>query len=463
MTDAASTPAVERPGYRFYVLAVLIFVYMLNFLDRQIIGILAAPLKAEFGLSDSQFGLLGGIAFASVYSTLAIPLAWLADRFSRVWIMTGALAVWSGFTALCGAAGGFGQLFLCRMGVGVGEAGGVAPAYSLIADYFPPRQRARALAAFAFGIPLGTAAGTLVGGLLAANYGWRTSFIVVGLIGLLFAPLLRLTVRDPKRGGTDAVKTEAQVAALAAAPAGSDRVGKIAAQIMLGVGGGALALAALIRFAGLALGNPLVFAFGGLLAGVIGVIYLASIAHVLLVYGGLLGLLGRLNPLRFFQGIAPALAVAFSTSSSSGTLPVSIECARKNLGVSEGVAGFVLPVGATINMDGTAIYQGVLALFIAQAFGIDLSAGQYAMIILTATLASIGTAGIPGAGLIMLGLVLTAAGLPLEGVALIAGIDRILDMARTTVNVAGDLMTTTLVGRSEQELDRAVYDSSNKE
>ena len=271
MTDAASTPAVERPGYRFYVLAILIFVYMLNFLDRQIIGILAAPLKEQFSLSDSQFGLLGGIAFASVYSTLAIPLAWLADRFSRVWIMTGALAVWSGFTALCGMAGSFGQLFLCRMGVGVGEAGGVAPAYSLIADYFPPRQRARALAAFAFGIPLGTAAGTLVGGLLAATYGWRTSFIVVGLIGLLVAPLLRLTVRDPKRGGTDAVKTEAQVAAIAAAPVGSDRVGKVAAQIMLGVGAGALVLAGLIHFAGLALGNPLVFAFGGLLAGVIGV------------------------------------------------------------------------------------------------------------------------------------------------------------------------------------------------
>lgn len=199
------------------------------------------------------------------------------------------------------------------------------------------------------------------------------------------------------------------------------------------------------------------------LGGVIGVIYLASLAHMLLVYGGLLGLLARLSPLRFLQGIAPALAVAFSTSSSSGTLPVSIECARKNLGVSEGVAGFVLPVGATINMDGTAIYQGVLALFIAQAFGIDLNAGQYLMIILTATLASIGTAGVPGAGLIMLGLVLTSVGLPLEGVALIAGIDRILDMARTTVNVAGDLMTTTLVGSSENELDREIYNSSNKE
>lgn len=261
----------ERPGYRYYVLAVLILIYMLNFLDRQIIGILAAPLKEEFGMSDSQFGLLGGIAFASVYSTLAIPLAWLADRFSRVWIMTGALAVWSGFTALCGMAGSFGQLFLCRMGVGIGEAGGVAPAYSLIADYFPPHQRARAMAAFAFGIPLGMAAGTLVGGLLAATYGWRTAFIVVGLLGVLVAPLLRLTVRDPRRGGTDAIKTEAQVAALAAAPVGTDRAGKIAAQIMLGLGAGLLILGALSWLMGTSLGNPLVLAFGGLLAVVIGV------------------------------------------------------------------------------------------------------------------------------------------------------------------------------------------------
>lgn len=160
----------------------------------------------------------------------------------------------------------------------------------------------------------------------------------------------------------------------------------------------------------------------------------------------MLALLARLSPLRFFRGVAPALAVAFSTSSSAGTLPVSIECARKNLGVSQGVAGFVLPVGATINMDGTAIYQGVLALFIAQAFGVELNGAQYLMIILTATLASVGTAGVPGAGLIMLGLVLTSVGLPLEGVALIAGIDRILDMARTTVNVAGDLMTTPWPG-----------------
>ncbi len=266
MTDqAAAAPA--RPGYRFYVLAVLILVYMLNFLDRQIIGILGPRLIEEFGLTDSEFGLLGGIAFASVYSTLAIPLAWLADRFSRVWIMTGALAVWSGFTALCGAAGSFTQLFLYRMGVGVGEAGGVAPAYSLIADYFPPQQRARALAAFAFGIPLGMAAGTLVGGLLAVAYGWRTSFIVVGLAGVVLAPLLLFTIRDPQRGGTDA----APAADRAPAAAGDARVGRLAAWIMFAVAAASAVLAAVDHFAGLAFLNAGVLGFGALLAAVIGV------------------------------------------------------------------------------------------------------------------------------------------------------------------------------------------------
>lgn len=272
MTDtdaAASGPPTERTGYRFYVLAVLILIYMLNFLDRQIIGILAAPLKDHFGMSDTQFGLLGGIAFASVYSTLAIPLAWLADRFSRVWIMTGALAVWSGFTALCGVAGSFTQLFLFRMGVGVGEAGGVAPAYSLVADYFPPNQRARALAAFAFGIPLGTAAGTLVGGLLAATYGWQMAFIVVGLLGLLVAPLLRLTVKDPARGGTDAPKAAAVAAAPAGAPANDGRLGKRASLGLLGLASGLLILAALAHF-GVIGASALVLLFAGLLAGVIG-------------------------------------------------------------------------------------------------------------------------------------------------------------------------------------------------
>lgn len=198
------------------------------------------------------------------------------------------------------------------------------------------------------------------------------------------------------------------------------------------------------------------------LAKVIGVTYLACVVHVIVVYSGLLALLARLNPLRYLTGILDALAIAYSSASSAGTLPISIRCARDNLGVSQGVAGFVLPVGSTINMDGTAIYQGVVALFIAQLTGTDLTMMDYAMIVLTGTLASIGTAGVPGAGLIMLSIVLAQVGLPLEAVAVIAGIDRILDMARTAVNVAGDLMVTTLVGKSEREIDLAVYDAPRK-
>ncbi|OLO03134.1 dicarboxylate/amino acid:cation symporter [Salinicola socius] len=198
------------------------------------------------------------------------------------------------------------------------------------------------------------------------------------------------------------------------------------------------------------------------LAKVIGVVYLACIVHVLVVYTGLLSLVGRLNPMRYLQGIIDALVVSFSSASSSGTLPVSIRCAQKNLGVSEGVSSFVLPVGATINMDGTAIYQGVAALFVAQLVGADLTMMDYGMIVLTGTLASIGTAGVPGAGLIMLSIVLAQIGLPLEAIGVVAGIDRILDMARTSVNVAGDLMVTTLVGKSEKELDLEVYNSRGK-
>ncbi|WP_110602902.1 dicarboxylate/amino acid:cation symporter [Salinicola lusitanus] len=198
------------------------------------------------------------------------------------------------------------------------------------------------------------------------------------------------------------------------------------------------------------------------LAKVIGVVYLACLVHVLVVYTGLLSLIGRLNPVRYLQGIIDALVVSFSSASSSGTLPVSIRCAQKNLGVSEGVSSFVLPVGATINMDGTAIYQGVAALFVAQLVGADLSMMDYGMIVLTGTLASIGTAGVPGAGLIMLSIVLAQIGLPLEAIGVVAGVDRILDMARTSVNVAGDLMVTTLVGKSEKELDLEVYNRRGK-
>lgn len=189
--------------YRALVLALLVVVYTFNFLDRQILGILAGQIKKELLLSDTQLGLMGGLAFAAFYTLLGLPIAWLADRYSRVGIMTVALAVWSGFTALCGFAGGFWQLFLCRMGVGTGEAGGVAPAYSLIADYFPPAQRARALAVYSFGIPIGSALGVLFGGLIASAVSWRAAFIAVGLAGVVLAPLFRLVVKDPVRGGHD--------------------------------------------------------------------------------------------------------------------------------------------------------------------------------------------------------------------------------------------------------------------
>ena len=193
------------------------------------------------------------------------------------------------------------------------------------------------------------------------------------------------------------------------------------------------------------------------LAKVIAAVYIGCIIHVLFVCGGLVGILAKLNPVRYFKGITDAQMVAFTTTSSSGTLPVSMRCAHEKLGVSRGISSFTLPLGATINMDGTALYQGVCALFIAQAFGIDLSGADYVTIVLTATLASIGTAGVPGAGLIMLSLVLSTVGLPMEGLAIIAGIDRILDMARTTVNVSGDLMVSVLIGKSENELNESVY------
>ncbi len=191
-------------------------------------------------------------------------------------------------------------------------------------------------------------------------------------------------------------------------------------------------------------------------------VYVASLIHLLFTIGGAIFVFAKQNPKNFFKGILSAQALAFSSTSSSGTLPVTTDNCVKNLGVPKPIASFVLPLGATINMDGTALYQGVCALFVAQVFGIDLSINSYLIIILTATLASIGTAGVPGAGLIMLTLVLTSVGLPIEGVAIIAGIDRILDMARTMVNVTGDAMVSVLVAKSEKELDTEIF-SGKKE
>ncbi len=191
--QVAATPA-PLPG-RSIALLMLVVVYTFNFIDRQIVGILAVPIKADLGLTDAQLGLMGGLAFALFYTGLGIPVAMLADRVSRTWIITIALGLWSAFTAACGLAQNFWHLFLARLGVGVGEAGGVTPAYSLLMDYFPPGQRARAVSIYSFGIPIGSALGIVLGGVIASLIDWRWAFFAVGVAGIMLAPVFRMLVQ----------------------------------------------------------------------------------------------------------------------------------------------------------------------------------------------------------------------------------------------------------------------------
>jgi predicted MFS family arabinose efflux permease len=184
------------------LLSLLLLCYIFNFLDRTIVNILAESIIDDLELTDAQFGAITGLAFAILYSVCGVPLAMLADRTSRSRVIAGSLAVWSGFTALCGLATNFWQMFIFRLGVGVGEAGGVAPSYALIADYFPPARRARALAIFSLGIPLGLTFGTLIGAYLAAWINWRAAFIVMGVAGIVLAPVMLYFVRDKPRTAT---------------------------------------------------------------------------------------------------------------------------------------------------------------------------------------------------------------------------------------------------------------------
>ena len=177
----------------------------------------------------------------------------------------------------------------------------------------------------------------------------------------------------------------------------------------------------------------------------------ALFIHGLLTYQGLLFAVVKMNPLTFFKKFAPAISVAFSTSSSGATIPVTLETVQDEFGVSKSISSFTIPLGATVNMDGTAIMQGVAVVFIAAVYGVDLTMGDYVAVILTATLASIGTAGVPGVGLIMLSMVLAQVGLPIEGIALIMGVDRILDMTRTAVNITGDAVCTLIIAKTEGE------------
>ena len=183
------------------------------------------------------------------------------------------------------------------------------------------------------------------------------------------------------------------------------------------------------------------------------------IFHAFVTYGSLIYVLGKLNPFKFFMKVRSLAVFAFSTSSSSATMPVTLDTVKNKLGVKPSIGSFTVPLGATINMDGTAIMQGIATVFISQAYNIDLNMIDYLMVILTATLASIGTAGVPGVGLIMLAMVLEQVGLPVEGIALIIGVDRLLDMTRTAVNVCGDAMVSCVVAISEDEFDSETFAS----
>ncbi|MGD8384026.1 MAG: dicarboxylate/amino acid:cation symporter [Lysobacterales bacterium] len=189
----------------------------------------------------------------------------------------------------------------------------------------------------------------------------------------------------------------------------------------------------------------------------VALVFAVLFVHALVVYPTLLTLLGRLNPLTFFSKLRPAMLFAFSTASSNATIPVTLETLEKKIGVSNKIASFTVPLGATVNMDGTAIMQGIATGFIAQFYGIDLSLGQYLMVVVMVIMASIGTAGVPSVGLVVLAGVLSQVGLPEEGIALILGVDRLLDMTRTMVNITGDSMVTTIVARSEGELDNEIF------
>lgn len=197
--------SLYSPRYRNYALGVLFLGYVVNFVDRSILSILLEPIKHDLDLNDTQLGLLGGLAFALFYATLGVPIAALADRWSRVKVLSIAMVIWSGMTAVCGLASSFVTLLIARIGVGVGEAGASPPSHSLISDYFPLEKRATALSIYALGIPFGAAIGNFVGGWGAEVLGWRQTFILVGLPGVLIAFLVWLTLKEPPRGLSEVV------------------------------------------------------------------------------------------------------------------------------------------------------------------------------------------------------------------------------------------------------------------
>ncbi len=200
---AAGRKALFSEGYKRVVLALLLLAYTFNFIDRTIIATIGPKIREDLGLSNTQIGLLGGLYFALLYTILGIPIARLAERFNRVSIISAAVLIWSGFTALCGTAGSFATLAAYRFGVGIGEAGLSPPSHSLISDYFEPKKRASALGIYSFGIPLGTMFGAVAGGWIAQNFSWRMAFVLVGAPGVLIAILIKLVMKEPPRGHSE--------------------------------------------------------------------------------------------------------------------------------------------------------------------------------------------------------------------------------------------------------------------
>ena len=210
MAIAASTePGVPTAGPRAprpaTILFILTFVYVLNFLDRQLLGILAKPIQDDLHVSDGQLGLIGGLYFAMFYCFIAVPVGWLADRSNRVTVLSLACAVWSAATIFCGLSATYGQLVAARMLVGFGEAGGVPPSYAIITDSFPPGRRGTALGIYNLGPPAGAAVGIAFGASIAAAFDWRNAFVIIGIVGIVTSLLVRLIVREPKRGGLDPI------------------------------------------------------------------------------------------------------------------------------------------------------------------------------------------------------------------------------------------------------------------
>jgi len=203
-TGAPSSTSPARPSAQAWVaLGMLCFIYVLNFLDRSLLSIMAKPIEDTLHITDGQLGLVSGLFFAIFYCFISIPIGWLADKTNRVWVLTAACGIWSGATMACGLAASYGQLAVARMTVGFGEAGGVPPSYAIISDYFPSGRRGTALSIYNLGPPIGAALGTAFGASIAAVYSWRDAFIVLGSVGLFAALALRLIIREPVRGGLD--------------------------------------------------------------------------------------------------------------------------------------------------------------------------------------------------------------------------------------------------------------------